>query len=115
MRSVVSEESHRQQRERQESREDGHQMEMLEDHVKLMTMQRGCQDPSDDSQKSARRTGEATQVTVTALESQTEKDEEVPIPAQVVVAVAEEDLCPGFEIAWEGRIGGMIRFSFSTY
>jgi len=98
---VVSEESHRQQMESKEIREDGKQVETAAVPKRVMIMQHACPALSQilttaDLQKPARRIGEAIQVAVTVLENQ--NDEEVPIQVVAAVAVAEVP-CPGFETA----------------
>ena len=109
MQSVVSEESHQQKRASQATREDGNQVGKAENLKRVMTMRCACLAPSPtptaDPQRLARLVGEATSAGAIALETH----DETRILAGVVVAVVAEVPCPGFEIVWEARIGGMTR------
>lgn len=74
-----------------------------------MTWRHACLAPSPtptaDPQRLVRLVGEATLARVTARETH----DETRILEGVVVAVVAEVPCPGFEIVWEARIGGMTR------
>jgi hypothetical protein len=111
MQSVVSEESHHKKRASQATREDGNPVGKAENPKGVMTWRCACLAPSPtptptaDPQRLVRFVGEATPAGLTALETH----DETRILEGLVVAVVAEVPCPGFEIVWEARIGGMTR------